>query len=202
MSYKIKTQEIVGTTYRHALFYRFPGGLRFELSEGGSPLDMALSALRKATIVCDDVFAGEECILVHLMADAPASRFGLRTMLKELHVAGVALPKEREVWLDKGEPGDDDDEIVIHCAFEVPAAKLQNLLWCAVTADLRSLRPNPHCFIYLLNTNKQIVVHAYDDRGMDVISLNKPALAGLYERHHDLLHDHDIVAMRESFTPL
>jgi len=37
---------------------------------------------------------------------------------------------------------------------------------------------------------------------MDVVSLNKPALAGLYERHHHLLHDHDIVAMRESVTPL
>lgn len=202
MNYKIKIQAIVGSKYRHALFYRFPGGLRFELSEGGSPLDMALSALRKATIVCDDIFAGEERILVHLMADAPMSRFALRTMLKELRVAGLAAAREREVWLDKDEHGDGDDEIVIHCAFEVPVAKLQNLLWCAITLDLYPLSPRPRCRAYLLNTNKGIVAHAYDDRGMDVVSLNKPALAGLYERHHHLLHDHDIVAMRESFTPL
>ena len=202
MNYKIKTQEIVGNKYQHALFYRFPGGLRFELSEGDSPLDMALSALRKATVVCDDIFAGEERILIHLMADAPASRFGLRTRLKEFRVAGVVAPREREVWLDKGEQGDDEDEIFIHCAFEMPVAKLQNLLWCAITLDLYPLKPRPRCRVYLLNTNKGIVAHAYDDRGMAVVSLNKPALAGLYKRHHHLLHDHDIAAIRESFGPL
>lgn len=197
-----KIQEIIGGKYRHALFDRFPGGLRFTLSDGGSPLDMALVALRKAAIVCNDVFAGEERILVQLMAHAPASVFGLRTMLKELRVAGVAVPREREVWLDKDEQGGGEDDICIHCAFEVPAAKLQNLLWCAITLDLYPLRLRPRCRIYLLNTNKGIVAHAYDDRGMDVVSLNKPALAGLYERHPHLLHDHDIAAMRESFTPL
>lgn len=202
MNCKITIQAIVGGKYRHALFYRFPGGLRFALSEGGSPLDMALSALRKATTVCDDVFAGEERILVHLMAYAPASRFGLRTMLKELRVAGVAVSREREVWFDKYEHGDADDEIVIHCAFEVPVAKLQNLLWCAITLDLYPLSPRPRCRVYLLNTNKGIVAHTYDDRGMDVVSLNKPALADLYQRHHHLLCDHDMVAMRESFGPL
>ena len=202
MNHQIKIQEIVGGKYRHALFYHFPGGLRFALSEGGSQLDMALVALRKATIVCDDVFAGEECILVHLMAHAPASVFGLRTMLNELCLAGVAVPREREVWLDREEQSGDEDDICIHCAFEVPAAKLQNLLWCAVTLDLYPLRPRPRCRVYLLNTNKGIVAHAYDDRGMDVVSLNKPALVGLYQRHHHLLYDHDIVAMRESFTPL
>ena len=32
--------------YRHALFYNYPGGLRFELSEGGHPLDQVLVGLR------------------------------------------------------------------------------------------------------------------------------------------------------------
>lgn len=47
MSFKAQVQGIVGGVYRHALFYNFPGGLRFELSEGDGPLDQALSALRK-----------------------------------------------------------------------------------------------------------------------------------------------------------
>lgn len=79
--------------------------------------------------------------------------------------------------------------------------KLQNLLWCAVTADFgASLRPNPHCRVYLLNPNKGILVHPYDDRGMDVISRDTAALAGLYERHNNLLLDHDMEAMRETFA--
>jgi hypothetical protein len=93
MSFRRRIQEILGSTYRHALFYNFPGGLRFELSEGSAPLDQALTALHKASVVCDDVFAGEERILVHLETWAPASRFGLRATLRELMVAGIPVPQ-------------------------------------------------------------------------------------------------------------
>lgn len=201
MNFRRKIQEIIGSTYRHALFYNFPGGLRFELSEGSSPLDQALSALRKASIVCDDVFSGEERILVHLEAWAPTSRFGLRAMLRELKVAGVPVPKVREVWFDVEEQDEDDDEDLrlLCCAFEIPTTKLQNLIWCAITSDLGSLRPKPRCRVYLLNLSNSLVVHPYDDRGMDVIGQNKSALSELYKRHSDLLLRYDIEAMRQTF---
>ena len=176
---------------------------RFELSDGGSPLDQALTALRKATVICDDVFGEEETILVHLEAFAPASRFGLRKKLYELHTAGIFVPKVRDVWLEAEDQTDEVDErsYWVSCAFEVSTAKLQNLLWCAVTTDLgSSLRPNPHCGVYLLNLTKGIVVHPYDDRGMDVISRRTSALAELYERHNDLLLEYDMEAMRETFA--
>jgi hypothetical protein len=203
MNFRKEIQEIVGSTYRDALFYNFPGGLRFELSEGGSPLDQVLVALRKATIICDDVFAGDELILLHLQAFAPPSRFRLRAKIRELRLAGVDIPKFRDVWLEKeeDEAADDDvDRYWINCAFEVPAPKLQNLLWCAFTTDFGPLRPNPNCRVYLLNTNKGIVVHPYDDRGMDIISQSTSALAGLYERHNDLLLDYDMEAMHTTFA--
>ena len=202
MNFRRKIQEIVGSTYSYALFYNFPGGLRFELSEGASPLDQALSALRKATVVCNDVFTGEERILVHLQMYAPESRFRLRGMLREFKVAGVIVPKVRDVWLEPEEhvDGDDDErESMLCCAFEAPAAKLQNLLWCAIATDLGSLRANPHCRIYLLNVNKGIVVHPDDDRGMDVISRHTSALSGLYKQHSELLLDYDIEEMRRTF---
>lgn len=202
MNFREKIQGIVGSTYRHALFYNFPGGLRFALSEGGSPLDQALSALRKATVVCDDIFAGEERILVHLEAWLPSSRFALRAMLSELRVAGVLIPKVREVWVDAEEQDEEDGEDLrlLCCAFEVPASKLQNLIWCAISVDLGSLRPKPRCRVYLLNLNKSLVAHPYDDRGMDVIGKNKSALSALYIRHGDLLLNYDIETMRQTFA--
>jgi hypothetical protein len=203
MNFRKEIQEIVGSAYRDALFYNFPGGLRIELSEGGSPLDQVLVALRKATIICDDVFAGDEMILVHLQAFAPPSRFRLRAEIRELRLAGVDIPKFRDAWLEKeeDEAADDDvDRYWVNCAFEVPAAKLQNLLWCAFTSDFGPLRPNPNCRVYLLNTKKGIVVHPYDDRGMDIISQNSAALAGLYGRYNDLLLGYDMEAMRTTFA--
>lgn len=201
MNLKRKTQEIVGQPYRYALFYNFPGGLRFELSEGGNPLDQVLTALRKATAVCEDVFAKEEKILVHLLTFLSSSRFGLRRKLRELQIAGITIPKVRELWLDTVDQDDDEVFYWVNCAFEVPVSKIQNLIWCAVTTDFgTSLAPNPQCRVYLLNPNDGIVVHPYDDRGMDVISQRKSALAGLYARHKDLLLSHDIEVMRETFA--
>lgn len=201
MNFKKQTQEIVGSKYRYALFYNFPRGLRFELSIGTSPLDQALTALRRATVVCDDVFAGEEHVLVHLESYAPPSPFALRPMLREFQVAGIFVPKIRDIWLDDDDQTDDDDDgsaTFVSCAFKVPATKMQNLLWCAIASDLGPLRPKPCCRVYLLNINKGIVVHPYDDRGMDVISQSTTTLTGLYERHHDWLLNHDIDAMRKT----
>lgn len=77
MNLRIKPEEIVGSPYCFALFYNFAGGLRFELSEGngGSPLYEVLTALRKATAICDDVFGNEDKILAHcrLLPQRPVS---------------------------------------------------------------------------------------------------------------------------------
>jgi hypothetical protein len=203
MNLRREVQTILGWGYRHALFYNFPNGLRFALSEGGSQLDQALTALRKASVVCDHIFAGEEQMLVHLEAHLPQSHCGSRTALRELRTAGIIVPRVREVWIEVDAPTETDDDAneLLCCAFEVPVAKLQNLLWCAITTDLGPLRPKPRCRVYLLNLNKGIVVHPYDDRGMDVISRNASALAGLFERHGALLFKYDIEAMRQKFAP-
>jgi hypothetical protein len=124
-------------------------------------------------------------------------------MLRELRIAGIIVPKAKDVWVETEVVTDDEDEsgCWVSCAFELPTAKLQNLLWCAVTADFgSSLRPNPRCRVYLLNLDKGVVVHPYDDRGMDVISRRSSALAGLYERHKDLLLEYDMEAMRGTFA--
>lgn len=204
MKLRKKTQEIVGSPYRHALFYNFPGGLRFGLSTDGSPLDQVLVALRKATEICDDIFGGQESLLVHLMTFAPISRFGLRSKLRELRRAGIVIPHVREMWLSFEDESDEDGgekSCWVSCAFELPVTKLQNLIWCAVTSDFGdSLSPNPQCKVYMLNVEEEILVHPYDDRGMDVISRSSSALKRLYERHNNLLLDYDIETMRQTFT--
>ena len=56
------------------------------------------------------------------------------------------------MWYEQVEETDDADEgFWIGCAFEVPVAKLQNLLWCALVTDFGAIRPNLHCLIYLVD---------------------------------------------------
>lgn len=191
--------------YRHALFYYFPGGLRFELAEGGSAFDEVLTALRKASLICEDVFAQEASIHVHLQMYFPSSsRFQLRHTLRELGVAGLAIPRDREIWLEQVPADDknfeDRDEFWINVAFEVPKTKLQSLIWCAVAIDFEELRPNPQCLIYLINPAQEIIIHPYDDRGMDIIGGKKEPLKKLYDSHKRWLLQYDIEAMNQTFS--
>jgi len=205
MRFSDKFDGLVGPDrYRHALFYNFPGGLRFELSEGGSPLDQVLTALRKASEICSDVFAQEASIQVHLQKCSPSSRFQLRHTLRELELAGLSIPRCREIWVEQGATEEqhegDDEEFWINLAFEVPKAKLQSLLWCAFATDFGSLHPNPHCLVYLINPEQEIIVHPYDDRGMDVIGGKKAPLQKLYDSHKAWLLQYDIEAMNRTFS--
>ncbi len=189
---------------RHALFYNFPGGLRFELSEGGSPLDQILRALRKASSICSEVFEHTDTILVHLRAYLPDSQFELRRTLRELTRAGIPIPRDREIWLDEsvGDPSEDGDVekyFWINAAFEVPKSKVPNVLWCAVVKDFGSFGPNPGCWIYLAHPSEEIVVHPYDDRGMDVVGKNKVVLGQLFRSHHKWLLDYDVETMNRTF---
>ena len=197
MDFETTIAHLAGTGgYRHALFYRHPGGLRFALSRDGSPLEMVLTALHRATLICQDIFAEDDAILVHLQRHAPARRFQLRGMLRELRLAGISPPRSRQVWVEDPDSG---QEAWVHCAFELPGSNLPSLLWCALTVDIASLRPRPECRVYLIHPGKDITVHPYDDRGMDVIGRGAAVLKALYVKHHDWLLDYDIDAMKQTF---
>lgn len=205
MRFRDKFDGLVGPgLYRHALFYHFAEGLRFELSEGGSPLDQVLTAMGKASAICADVFAQEASIQVHLQKYYPGSRFQLRQTLRELELAGLSIPRCREIWVEQvpteEQDEGDDEEFWINLAFEVPKAKLQNLLWCAFSSDFGALHPNPHCLVYLINPEQEIIVHPYDDRGMDVIGGKRAPLQKLYDAHKACLLDYDIETMNRSFS--
>ncbi|QDQ88494.1 DUF3885 domain-containing protein [Alcaligenaceae bacterium SJ-26] len=203
MDFKRITHELTGAgPYRHALFYTFPGGLRFELSEGDSPLDLMLTALHRATVIARDVFGTQDHVLVHMQRFVGASGFELRETLRELRLAGIAVPKVRAIWREADSDTDASDiGSWINCAFEVPAAKLQNLLWCALATDLGTVCPNPQCRVYLIQPASGILLHPYDDRGMDVICRDSTRLRPLYEKHHAWLLDYDRDAMERTFNP-
>lgn len=205
MRLRDKFNGLVGTdSYRHALFYNFPGGLRFELSEGGSPLDQVLTALHKSSVICAAVFAQEASIHVHLQKYHPSGRFQLRHTLRELGLAGISIPRCREIWVEHvpSEEHDDggDEACWIHVAFDVPKTKLQNLLWCALASDFGPLHPNPHCLVYLLSPEQEMIVHPYNDRGMDVIGGKRAPLFDLYNTYKAWLLDHDIETMNRTFS--
>jgi hypothetical protein len=205
----MRTQEAIEQIFgvracSHALFYQRPGGLRFALSEGQSPLDQVLLALRIATAICTDLFEGSPTLTVCLRQFASPNPLSFRTTLRELAQAGIRIPREHDIWIEPTPPEDrfedDTESWWLNVAFEISTAKLQNLLWCAIVSDFGSLHPNPQCRVYLVNLAEKVMAHPYDDRGMDVLGPNHALLAMLYARHNHRLLDYDRATMDATFA--
>lgn len=181
-----------GKAFQRPLFYAYPQGLRFELSEGGSAIEQFLCALRKALAICSDIFDLNGTLVVCIRFWSNASLFACRAVIAELHSAGIEFPQKRCVWSEPVEDKSFADATSparwVNIAFEIPTTLLQNLLWCALATDFGNIRPRPGCLVYLIDLKKEILVFPYDDRGMDVVGPNKALLSTLYVKHtHDLL---------------
>jgi hypothetical protein len=195
-----------GNAFKMPLFYSYPGGLRFELSEGGAAIDQFLLAMRKAREICADIFDEGQPLITCLRTRAESSAFAHRKTLRELQAAEIRIPRDKCVWLEAVPPDDwfeeNTQEWWVNVAFETPADSLQRLLWCALAVDFGSIRPRPGCDVYLFELGKGIAVLPYDDRGMDVVGPNHALLAKLYRRHHGYLLEYDRAAMEETFGAL
>jgi len=62
----------------------------------------------------------------------------------------------------------------------------------------------PSCWfdLYIYDIELGILVHPYDDRGMDVVGTNKFMMKRIYKQYHNWLLDYDINVMREWFGAL
>ena len=45
--------------------------------------------------------------------------------------------------------------------------------------------------VYFINRRTNVIMHMYDDRGLDIIAQSKDALDGLYGNFNDWILDHD-----------
>lgn len=190
-----------------ALFYQVPGGLRFELAEGPTWLGQFLTAFDKAREVCASVFDPAEPVVIVLQDatnDGIHDRLPYRA-LAEFEDAGVVIPPNTPVRATLRDQGEDDTEsdappwFTLTVALEVPASLLPNLIWCAVTTEM-AIKPRPMLFVALVHLRRGIVVHPYDDRGMDIVGPNHAELARLYHRWGNYLLDYDREEMDETFS--
>nr|WP_269154728.1 DUF3885 domain-containing protein [Pseudomonas bijieensis] len=202
---QIEIERIFGsTTFARPLFYSYPGGLRFELSESGGVIDQFLTAHRKAARICNDIFRGEDELVVCLRAYSDGNHFIHRPVLRALRSAGVPIPSTRSIWRDDIAAdewySEDQPEYWINLAFKLPISHLDTLLWGALAKDLAPIQPQFNCLLYLFNLPQDVMVFPYDDRGMDVVGPNETLLRQLYCQHQKYLLDYDRAEMDSTFA--
>lgn len=205
MSYRVNIEDIFeGKAFMRPLFYNYEGGLRFELSQGGSYLNQFTTAHRRAMEVCRFIFSNSENIVVCVKVFGGKTALSILPCLRSLKTIGLNPGNEREYWTEFDDEWINDEDYLSslwhYIAFPLPIDKLADVLWCALASDFGSIEPRVNASFYLFDMDMHVMVWPYDDRGMDVVGPNTDLLSGVYYEFNSYLLDHDRAIMDAVFA--
>ncbi|MEW5927149.1 MAG: DUF3885 domain-containing protein [Gemmatimonadota bacterium] len=185
------------SAFEPGLFYANEPALRFELSRGGTRVEQFTQAYDRAREIARYVFRDSASLAVVLAwwGEGPPVRH--LDVFRSLRACGARMRRPRSCWTRAWE-----DEFGLEprtfAAFRADASALGGLLWGPLAADL-GIRPRQEARVYLADPERGVLLHPYDDRGMDVIGPNRALLADLFARFHDYLLEYDLERMRAFF---
>jgi hypothetical protein len=190
--------------------------LRFEL--GGEDYDpreravpRALQAFIRAKAVTDALF-GDACIGVlatYRLDDELDSRDSpLRNVDHKVHraegLAGLQAMGFRGIaqssWTSALFAEEDGDSWLLQ-SFDLTGLSGDRniLLWNPIVVEM-PISPSSSGRCFLLHPTDAVLLHVYDDRGMDVIGSNAESLRFIYDNFHDWLVDADRSRMQQLFA--
>lgn len=195
--------------FPYALFYAAKFGLRFEL---GGELPMApprfIQAFDRARAVADALFHTSKTLTV-VVSVCDAERRSARgaAALKALADIGFSADfcEPERVRLNDAEYiaefGQDLCDYWLMADFSKTPERLHALLWAAVAKEM-PIQPRVKGFdrIILVDFQLGIAMHVYDDRGMDVVAVNREHLMEPYSKFSDWLRDYDRAEMNRVFS--
>lgn len=181
-----------------ALFYAHEPALRFELSRSGPPIDLFAQAFDRAREIAGYVFrdSSSPTAVLSWFGEGPPLRH--REVFRSVRDCGIDLARPRACWTETHEEswGPEPRTLV---AFSCGREMLDRLLWGALAADL-GIRPRLLARVHLADPERGVMLHPYDDRGMDVIGPNAELLSDLFHRFHDRLLPYDLPRMESFFA--
>lgn len=180
----------------HAVFYRHAPALRFELAGGETTLDRFSQAYDRARAVTARAFEKSGPVTVVLGSYVVDGKLNRRSVLQAARTCRVEVPSHRDYALQPPAVGSDTPERSL-IAFEVAREVLPRLLWGALAQEL-GIRPRLLGDLYLADPTGGLLLHPYDDRGMDVIG-NHGRLAALEQEFRPWLLAYDVDRMTGFF---
>ena len=178
--------------FSHSLFYCYKDSLRFKLSNGGYYIDQFITAFKKSEEICTSVLGDSKIFYVCLSFYGGESFLSSLSRFKNIRKCQIRIPKDYIGWAEK--VADEDDEnctIYRHfITFEANTNILNILLWGALSCDL-GIKPTLKAKVFIINREIDTIIHPYDDRGMDIVSINYELLKYLYKNFNHYLLDYD-----------
>lgn len=192
----------------HGMFYAFDYALRFELGgeEFGTdrPMRRFAQAYERSNAISQAFFAKSSKIYVLL------SSYGMeqpdKKRLKPLKLCGI----KRSEFQYLSKTAQHNDEHIAEFGSDVfrhwDIAKLEDkqtiseILWLGIASEM-GIKPTFYdsTTAYIVDAENGLVLHLYDDRGMDVVALQKEPLSNLFVSFNEWLLDYDLTRMTDMF---
>jgi len=192
----------------HGMFYEFQYALRFELGgrEFGTdrPIRRFLQAHERANAVAQSFFGKSSEI--HVLLSSYGSGKSDRKRLKPFKFCGIERSEfcflSRTAQQDEDHIAEFGDDIYRYWDIVKLDDKkaISEILWLGTASELGiNPRFRRSSEAYIVDIENGLALHLYDDRGMDIVSIQKSATAEIYAKHIDWLFDYDIERMTQTF---
>ncbi|MGS4885049.1 DUF3885 domain-containing protein [Roseibium sp. MB-4] len=181
------------------LFYQFEYGLRFEL--GGTlgmqqPIRRFVQAHQRSTKIAEAVFDNTDSVYALIVGygiDGKIySKFkGLKSVYSDFRKHNYAIK-----W--DGVSGSADEYWYFHRVGS--SWEIAELLWLDIAAEMQVRPAASNTRTYILDFKKAVILHAYDDRGLDLVSVQRSPLLKPYDEFRHWLLSHDIERIDRKFA--
>ncbi|RSK48341.1 DUF3885 domain-containing protein [Hymenobacter rigui] len=188
------------------LFYCWPIGLRFDLQAAGTTSDDAYftGVTQRAVTVFEAVFLPTDLVLIVVQRSRYTRwyrRWRFRAsnlVLRLLHACKQEVQFSRLANRTRFA----NTAQLIRFTLERQAADIpyRQLLPAISHQDFPPRTPRLHDDVFFVNIRSGLVLHMYDDRGLDVIGPSTKALQPIYQSHQHLLLDYDREQMDATFA--
>jgi hypothetical protein len=191
------------------LFYESPYALRFALGDG---LDRGphrfMQAMDRARAVAASVFCASPALTAFASFIGGERRTSRASRsFRDLGAMGFKgkFSRPQKVLLGDhdyiAEFGEDLCRYWCRADLAPDSAQLDILLWASVAKEGNIFPKARWLDLYLVDLERGLALHVYDDRGMDVVGPSKDALKPHYHQFNAWLLDHDLPRMEAVFAP-
>ncbi|MET4106862.1 DUF3885 domain-containing protein [Hymenobacter sp. UYP22] len=199
-------QYYPGLAIGPGLFYTWPVAVRFDLQSENSTSDEVYFAEveRRAALLFEAVFAPTDEVLIIVQRPWHTRWFRRRRFRAGHFVLRLLQASRSEVAFQRlaNQTRFRDTRQLIRFALQRRAAAIpyHRIFQAISNQDFPGRQPQLHDDVFFLNLSSGLLLHMYDDRGLDVLGPTVDALRPLYEQYHSLLLDYDREQMAFTFA--
>ncbi len=189
-----------------ALFYNHRGSLRFELSGNFSKIEQFLRAYNRAKSLINFIFRETDTVVICLAFWGSKRYLAHLSIFRSLKKCEIKIPKKHWTWQKKYQEEDElyNKEYLLtrtFICFNLVKSEIPKFLWGTLANEL-GISPQSKCDLYLFDFETDILVHPYDDRGMDIIGSNRNLLKRTYDEFNEWLLECDRQQMMADFETI